>query len=799
MKFRWLRRLAGSALIFLILAIGLVWLLMRASLPWLDGRYEVSGMNTGATVDRDQRGSVTITAANRLDLARATGYAHAQDRFFQMDLMRRSAAGELAEVFGSRALDFDRQRRVHRMRHRARQILKRLSPADLELLQAYSDGVNSGFSSLRAAPFEYLLLRHRPRDWRPEDSVLVALSMYFNLQTGTAELDYQRGWLSDCLPPAMVEFLLPPGTEWDAPMIGQALPSPPLPSPAEFDARDLTSLSLRPIAPPAPVVGSNNWAMGGAYTRHGSAMVADDMHLGLRLPHTWYHLRLLEQDQPQSSPTLDITGVSLPGLPFVIVGSNRQVAWGFTYSYGDYIDLITLQLDGNDPTRYRTADGFDTLELITEVIQVSGAEPVRLVVRESRWGPVVEDDHMGRPLVWRWVAHDDNAVDVAGYRRLERATDVALAAGIAQTIGIPGQNFVAGDRSGRVAWTLIGRIPLRSGDYDSRLPSDWSVPGRGWQGWLSPTRYPLILESQQGRLWTANNRVADAAGVALVGDGGYALGARAAQIRDRLQVLHTADEEAMLAIHLDDEALFLRRWRRLLLSELNSAALMDYPARQALRESVVHWSGRAAIDDAGYRLVREFRDAARALTLGGLTAHCPDLSDDREFRGNGQFEGTLWRLLSERPAHLLPPQFSSWRELLLQSVDQVLQAALEQGEIDEYTWGRRNTLQMTHPLSGSLPGLGRWLRMAAEPLPGDRHMPRVQSVRFGASQRLAVSPGYEEQAYLQLPGGQSGHPLSPFFDRGHEDWATGVPTPLLPGPSEHQLQLVPPATDTPGG
>lgn len=816
MKRRWPRQLLRIVLVLLVLVVGVAGLLLRASLPWLDGQFELAGLQGPVKLERDALGSVSIRASNRLDLARATGYAHAQDRFFQMDLLRRSSAGELAELFGARALDFDRQRRLHRMRHRAGLMLANQGAEQQALLQAYAEGVNSGLNALRAPPFEYLLLSQRPRRWTAEDSLLSAMAMYFDLQESSAATEASLAWLYDCLPNA-ADFLAPPGTAWDAALSGGPLPLPALPDADQFDTRkasapawasgdqtannELAQESAQAsawtpwgnqIESGEQALGSNNWAVSGALTQHGAALVADDMHLGLRLPHIWYRLRLIEEQAGDGIAKIDISGVSLPGLPFIVVGSNRHIAWGFTNSYGDFLDLIPLQLVDNDPTHYQTPDGERGMTLSTETIAVAGAAAVQLVVRETQWGPVIGEDHRGRPLVWRWVAHDQTALTLTSFQALEQLLDVESALKVAQRTGIPGQNFVVGDADGQIGWTIIGQIPRRSPGFSGRLPGNWANGEAAWQGWLDAAEYPQSLNPAQQRIWTANARVANGAALQRLGDGGYALGARAGQIRDRLMALEQADESDMLAIHLDDEAQFLARWRRFLLAELDSRALAEHAGRATLRELVLQWSGRAVADDAGYRLVREFRDRVRNRLYQDWTRQCPNPPGGRSYRGGWQAEGPLWRVLQERPAHFLPPEWTDWSQFILSQVDELISAAeAEAGQLADYRWGERNRLNMAHPMASGIPLFGRWLQMPAQALDGDRDMPRVQGRSFGASQRMAVSPGQEASGYLQLPGGASGHPLSAYFDAGHEDWVDGRPTPFLPGPAEHVLELFP--------
>jgi penicillin amidase len=276
---------------------------------------------------------------------------------------------------------------------------------------------------------------------------------------------------------------------------------------------------------------------------------------------------------------------------------------------------------------------------------------------------------------------------------------------------------------------------------------------------------------------------------------GYDLGARAGQIRDDLFALQNATVAEMLAIQLDDRALFLERWRDLLLDLLaTEAASIDSRKVELRRLLEENWTGRAAVDSAAYRLVRGYRRFLARQTFGAVLS--PWFNGDPPFEytyQSIQWEGPLWRIVSERPRHLLAPRFEDWDGQLLGALDDLLAFYEEkfEGDLPERTWGERNTSSIGHPLSDALPQLSRWLDMEPRPLPGDTHMPRVQSPGFGASERFAVSPGREEQGYMHMPGGQSGHPLSPFYRAGHDAWENGEPTPFLPGPAVHHLTLMP--------
>jgi len=781
----------------LVLAVGALWIraAVRASLPLLDGELKMGGLSAPVTVERDALGVPTIRAASQADAARALGFLHAQDRFFQMDLMRRSAAGELSALFGAVAVDVDKSTRIHRFRHVAGQVLARATPEEREVFTAYVAGVNAGLAALDEQPWEYLVLRTKPAPWVPEDTVLVVHAMFLDLQGGDGAHESTVGLVHDLMAQPMADFLMPAGTEWDAPIVGAAVATPPIPGPEVFDLRKEPRVELpKAAALEAPrervVLGSNNWAVSGAHTADGRALLADDMHLGIRIPNTWYRASIVRPDG--AGGELRMTGVSLPGTPAIVVGSNGRVAWGFTNSYGDWSDLILLDVDPKDPEVYRTPAGPRRFETVDEVIAVKGGEPVHLEVRETIWGPVLDKDHKGRLRALAWTAHRPEAVNMA-MADLETARTLEEAMTVANRSGAPAQNFVVADESGRIGWTIFGRIPRRVG-FDGRVPTSWADGTHRWDGWLSPEEAPRVIDPPSGRVWTANARAVDGDLLAKLGDGGYAFGARARQIRDRLLALEKATPRDLLAVQLDDEALFLEHWRKLLLQVLTPEAVAADPRRGELRRLVeTTWTGHASTDSVAYRQVRFWRGYVLEQVLTPITARL-EKADERFHPVQQQSEGTVWALITARPAHLLDPKFRTWEEELLAAVDAMLdyykKAGLE-GGLEKRTWGERNTTRIRHPLSGAIPFIGRWIDAPPRSLPGDQDMPRVQGTGFGASERLVVSPGHEAEGFFHMPVGQSGHPMSPYYLAGHKAWEEGTPTPFLPGPAEHSLKLVP--------
>jgi penicillin amidase len=780
---------AGS-LSLLLVAVLVAWFGLRASLPQLDGALTLAGINAPATIQRDDQGIATITASSRADLAFATGFAHAQDRLFQMDLIRRQAAGELAELFGQRAVEVDKRLRFHRFRARAERVFADLPDDEKAIVEAYAAGVNEGIAMQKAKPFEYYLLGADIEPWQVEDTLLVVYAMFLTLNDADASNEVRRGLLHRVLPAEVYRWMYAPGTSWDAPMQGEAFETPAIPG------EDVYSLRGQVLdAPPAresgriPLRGSNNWAVSGRLTRSGRALVSNDMHLGLNVPNIYYQARLLVK----GPDAREIIGVTLPGAPFVVAGSNTRIAWGYTNSYGDWVDAVLLQ-PGAVAGTYRTPGGERSFESHVEIIDVKDGDSVDVTVRETIWGPVLDDvDYPDGEIAVAWIAHAPDGINLR-LLDLEIAASVDQALDIANRLAMPPQNFVVGDTAGNIGWTIAGKIPQKS-EFDAMLPADWSEQP-GWTGWLAAHDYPRIVNPASGRIWTANTRVVDGAALRVIGDGGYDLGARAAQIRDALMAEESFTAEDMLAIQYDDRALFLARWRELLLQQLSTPAAGNDAELAEYRRLVEGWLPRAAPESVGYRLVRAFRLEVQNRLFHALTQPARDAYGDAvNLRRSNQFEGALWSLVSEQPQHMLPSNFADWNAFFLAAVRENIRYFSETSAapLAERRWGEVNSASIRHPLSNALPMAAGYLDMPQDELNGDLDMPKAQGARFGASQRFSVMPGDEANSLMHMPAGQSGHPLSDFYSAGHDEWVRGSPSPFLPGMTRHTLTLQPSA------
>jgi len=762
----------------------------------------------------DPLGVPEIAARSRLDAFAAEGFVHGRDRLFQMDLMRRNAAGELAALLGPFVVDRDLSARVHARRDLARRILDRLPEEDRRLLRRYSDGVNAAIASIDMPP-EYALAGWPPSPWRPEDSVLTALSMHEMLASNRGR---ELGWSAwrECLGEEMFEFLLCPVSRFDALLVEEGAErdrAAPIPGPAVFELNGPRERGprRRPRGPgrgadaaelhgsfaldatftkSAPTPGSNAFAVAGVHTADGRAILANDPHLGLSMPTLWYRIAL-------RWPDAQVAGLSLPGMPGVIIGTNGRVAWGFTNLTGDFEDWIEIEVDPGNADRYRTPEGLEVFGERVESIEVRGGEPRELVVRTTRWGPVSATSHLGAPLVKVATIDDPDATNLA-LLELDEATNLDEALSILARWHGPPQNALVADANGRIGWTVTGLLPDRGG-ADGRTARSLAAGGGAFPTRLDESMRPRVVDPPSGVLFTANARPMPLADADRLGRH-WAEPTRAHRIRELLAYETDGqgpiDESTLLAMQLDTGVPALEPWRDLVLDHLPPD--VEGPLA-SLREICEFWNGRADEDERGPVVLNEVRNAfAQALLsaiLDEAAGRCGERPDER-FRVAS--DEPWLRLLEARPFHLLPPPFRSWDRFILATLVRV--ATLDSLRLVEGpgacpTWGERNELSMQHPMSRAMPFLSRGYDVPAHPQAGHPDAVRVAARGFGASARLVVGPGREATAILQTPGGQSGVPGTMHYRDRHEAWRFGDPEPLLPALDANDaavpLRLVP--------
>ncbi len=785
---RLLAALAAVAFGLALGAAGLALVLARASLPVVEGELRLAGLEAPVRIVRDELGVPLIEAGNERDAAMALGFVHAQDRLWQMETSRRIGAGRLAEVVGERGLGVDRFMRTLGLYRAAEASLDHLSAEALDRLAAYAAGVN-GFLATRSGPLppEFLLLRHRPEPWQPADSLVLIKLMALDLVsswrselTRASLLDRLRPEaLLDLWPPARPDAVTtladPAGWAGDAPQ--RAASTDPAAASASAGLAAALAAAL-PLADNAGL-GSNIWAVAGAHTASGAALLANDPHLGLTAPAHWYLAAI-------RTPGGTVMGATLPALPVVVIGRNEHIAWGFTNTAGDTDDLFIERLDPADPERYLTPDGSRPFLHRDEVIRVRGGEPVRLDVRETRHGPVISDivtraaaiagDGRVMALAWTALLPEDRTVEAGiGLARAKGWDDFSRAIELFHS---PTQNAFYADAAGRIGMAMAGRLPLRRAG-DGSLPAPGWDGSHDWLGLLPAAANPKTpAASDAGFLQNANNRLVDERYPHLV-TADWNDDLRARRITDVLDAATTAGEpldiEAMR--HLQNDRLStlagdFRPW-------LEAVPPGDTLTARIL-DAIRAWDG-AAMPDRPEPLIFQawYQLLVRHVLADELGA------DFAAFRG----------IRSEAMRHILE-QAPGWCDDvttpdLTESCGDMATAALTSAlaelraaygaDWQAWRWGDASRARLPHrPLDG-VPGLGRLFSIATGTGGGDAGTVRVARYAaadpYGtvaaASLRMATDLAQTGTLHAILPTGQSGHPLSPHYADQTDRWRNG--------------------------
>ena len=756
---------------------------LRASLPMRDGEKQIKGLNLPVTVTLDRFGVPTIIASTRKDAAIALGYVTAQDRLFQMDLLRRRTAGRLSEVVGKIAIKSDKQQRVIGFNRVTQAIIANLSDERREILAAYADGVNAFIRQMDTPPFEFLLLGYRPEPWTVEDSILVVMNIFQSLAFREND-ERMMTIMEKSLPPEVVAFLTPDTGSYTQPLLGgpdSHRPMQPIPVEALASIRRAPKqIGKKLVRATHDVVGSNNWAVGQSKTADGRAIVANDMHLGLSVPNIWYRASLRYEN-------VEISGVILPGTPAVVVGSNGHVAWGFTYICGDFLDLVRLEINPENPDEYKTPDGWKQFEVINERIEIKGGKHIVEPVKLTIWGPVSPTPLMGQPVAIHWTALQPEAVGME-LLDMDKAMTVEDALFIMNRFrGIP-LNVVMADSVGKIAWTYCGKIPIRKG-FDGSSAKSWANGDIGWEGYISPSELPRVISPPEGFIATANDRTLGKDYPYIIGYN-FANGHRAYRINERLREMDQVTEQDMFQLQLDTVIHFYEFYQQLALSVLTEDVIANKPLLLKARKQIAGWDGKAEVDSIAFGILVRFRDILAEDVLQPFLDLCHEA--DRKFSYAWRnTEPPLRALLREKIEKILPDpvNYPNWEKFILAKLEKSIEQLLNEhnfDSLDQLTWGSIHKTQISHPL-GFIPMLGNILNMPQDPLPGDGLCVRSPY----ASERMVVSPGHEADGILQIPGGQSGHPLSQNYKDQYSYWLKGEPLPFLQGPTTHTLTLTP--------
>lgn len=792
------RILRPVVVVCLVLACGLGYVVMtiRASLPMVDGAVSVNGLHAPVTVTSDAYGVPTITAGSRGDAIRTLGYVTARDRIFQMDLLRRSGAGRLAEVFGETMREVDVKQRTFGFNVTAKAITARLPHDQREILEAFTEGVNDYLAQMKTPPFEFLLLDYEPEAWNAEDSLLILLGM-FQMLSGTEDEERMRTVMEQALPHEVVTFLVPETDPYTEALldgrshvsIRSTVPVQALAAlrrrVGQVQARGTTMVRFGRSG-----LGSNGWAVHGTKTMDGRSVLANDMHLDMAVPNIWYRVRLRYEQ-------IETAGVVVPGIPVIAAGTNGFVAWGVTNVEGDFLDLVRLELNPLDSNEYKTSGGWTRFTNRRETIKVKGAPDFVAEIKETIWGPVSQNPIFETPVAVRWTALDPEAVDL-GQLAMDRVRSVGEAIAVMNRAGGPASNVVLADSGGHIAWTYTGKIPIRQG-FNGSVSVSWGDGRAGWTGYVSPEAMPNIVDPPSGIVVSANQRMLDVSSPYVIGHS-FANGYRAFRIAERLGTMTHIRERDLFDLQLDSTSQFYEFYRQLAQALLTDTAIQQKPSLAHARHAFETWNGNADADSRGFALILRFREVLSRSVFTPYLSSC--LERDPQFSYDGDLDTPLRQLLTTQVPELNPDpdHFPGWSGFLLNAVEQSVREleqehpSVSQGEL---TWGQVNRVKIEHPLSGALPGLGYIVNMPDEPASGCGQCIRVMQDGLGASQRLVVSPGHLEDGILHMPGGQSGHPLSPHYRDQQHYWSDGLPLPFLSGTPVHTLVLVPSSRSTP--
>jgi penicillin G amidase len=769
-------KLAFLALFLLLVGlIAGVLFLVYASLPIENGKIKLSGLSANAKVNADNLGIPFIHAANRHDAFRILGYLHARDRLFQMELMRRKSSGTLAELFGEKAINLDIIQRDYRLEFTAQQVVSSLPDYQKSALNAYVAGINSYIEQNKILAPEFLAVNFRPEPWRLEDSILVALGMFQTLN-GHEQAERMVSVMKKALPSALVNFLTPDTDIYAKPLLGGSESHrPPQPIPlSEFSALDIQidDIAVNGVSTTGYLAGSNNWVVAGGKTNHGGAMVANDMHLGLNVPNIWYRAALQYGEQT-------LSGVTLPGLPVIVVGGNHHVAWGFTNVSADLLDLIKLDINPQDDQQYLTPQGWRNFDKVTSIINVKGGKQKTLELRSTIWGPVSSNPLLGQPVVIKWAALQPAAIDL-GLMDMDTADSVQQAITVFNKAGGPPQNVVIADREGHIGWTYMGRFPKRHG-FDGLTSLSWSNSERYWDGFIPADQLPRLVDPPEGYIVTANNRTLGRDYPYVIGYN-WELGYRAHRITELINEAGKLSEQDMVAIQLDTRSELFSLYRDIALQTLDFIPNNKY---QSFKQVLQSWDEYMNADSKGAALLVAFRNKLAEGVFAKVVAQCRQLDPQFTYSWH-EMETPLRQILVSKPGGVLAKSFNDdWQQFFTKSLISVIEELTKnypEIALDQLKWGETNHIKQQHVFSKNFPQLSGLLDMDQFESGGCINFcVKVLSNNFGASERLVLSPGFPEFGILQMPGGQSGHPLSKHYRDQQANWQVGKASAFLPG------------------
>ena len=812
------------AICFLLLVvIAAAWWLYwiaRSPLPQLDGSIAVPGISSKVRVVRDETGVPTIEAATLEDLFFAQGYITAQDRLWQMDMIRRAASGELSEVIGESTVKMDREQRILGLRQGAEAAEKNISPRDRLYFEAYARGVNAFLESHRdRLSLEFRLMRYKPRPWTVTDSLLVGARMVQDLNHYSYARALEREKILAKLGPELTSDLYVnsswrdrPPTEMRRMDEGPATDSndkddddddeevdpdggnsrvtsnAPPSVPQGLKPRFVPSSDGTAQAVPFPSTyqteadlfrpGSNDWVVSGQHTVSGKPLLSNDMHLDHQMPNLWFEAHLRTKDG-----NFDVAGVTLPGIPFVIVGHNQRIGWGFT-NVGPTVEDNFIE-EFNAQGQYKTPAGWVAPQHRLETIHVKGKPDVALDVGTTRHGPIITELVPGetRKIALRWTLQDGEGLVFFDVNTARNWLEFRKAF---SAFGAPGQNVMYADVDGHIGYQATGRVPIRVAG-DGSLPVSGSDDAHEWKSWIPFDEMPHVYDPASGILATANGRIAP--------DGyKYSISTEweAPWRTDRIyRVLESGKKFApadMLSLQMDISSTYDRFCADKFVYAIDHSGSASERAKRAA-EILRDWDGRMSADSAAPTIETKARQELMRLLLEpklGAASYGPN-------RGQVSWKTYRWgmssvwleNVLTRQPVRWLPPGYSDYGNLLIAAVENVVrQSKLAPdnpstdrspvpSDLNQWKWGKNYSVEIDNLVLGQLPLVGRFSGTGLHPLSGSGYTVKAVSSVHGASERATWDFSNFDKSTLNLVTGESGIFLSSHYMNQWAAWYGG--------------------------
>ncbi len=798
-----IRRLLTFALLLLVAAALAAWVYAQRVLPTIDGTLALPGARAPLQIVRDVHGIPTVRAGSARDAMFGLGVAHAQDRLWQMETHRRIGAGRLSEAFGEAALDTDRFLRTLGVRRVAAAQWANASPASREALQAYADGVNAVIATLRARPPEFLILGLQPEPWAPEDSLAWAIMMAWDLGANwNTELIRLR--LALKMPKERIDQLLPP---YPGDAVPKTLDFAAFYRSLKLDGQQALAepavLKLLAIAPESGLegTGSNSWVLAGSRTTTGKPLLANDPHLKLSTPALWYFARL-------EAPGLDVAGATMPGLPGVVVGQNKRIAWGFTNTGPDVQDTYLERIKPDDPGQYQTPTGWARFDTRQEVIRVKGGRDVLLTVRSTRHGPVLSDAALAglgddatatlgpkaQPayaITLRWTGLDTDHDIIASTLAMNAAESVDAFIAATRSWGVPMQNMSVADDAGHIAMVSPGRVPLRLPDNDLQglAPAPGWDTRYDWAGFIPADQVPLIRDPASGHIANANQRVTLPDYPHFITHH-WALPFRFQRIEQLIAAQATHSQADLGRMHADVKSLAVAQ-----LLPLLQKAQSSHPLAAAALAKLATFDGTMAADQAAPLIYWAWH---RHLAQQVLTDELGAPLYDRLLGQRGYFDALEGALAAA-------PEGDGWwcddkgtpaKETCAQQIDRAFSAALDElqavhgSDVAAWQWGRAHIARSEHRPFSKVKALAKWFEVRT-PVGGDSYTVNVSRVSLkadattgayylsehGPSLRGLYDLGDRTNSRVVHSTGQSGIAWSPLYRSLVGPWrrVEGVP------------------------